>query len=74
MEKLVKVECILDSGYNDKELNEFIKKGRIYFIPKDRAEYLEEKNAIKIIEDSTEEIEEIEIEKPRKNKRTSKTN
>ena len=57
MEDLVKVQCILETGYNDKELKEFIEEGRIYYVNKDRAKYLENKKAVKIVKDKDEEIE-----------------
>ena len=31
MENLVKVQCILETGYNDADLGEFIDKNRIYY-------------------------------------------
>ena len=65
MENLVKVQCILATGYNDKELGEFIDKNRIYYVTKERAELLEEKKAIKILKeqiDTLDNIEEVKIE------------
>lgn len=64
MDDLVKVQCILDTGYNDKELNEFIVKDRIYYVSKERAEFLKDKKAIIILKDEVE-----EIEKPRRKSR-----
>lgn len=65
MEDLIKVQCILDTGYNDKELNEFIVKDRIYYVSKERAEFLKDKKAIIILKDEFE-----EIEKPKRRRRT----
>ena len=60
---MVKVECILESGYNDTELNEKIEKGRIYYVSDERAEFLKSKNAIKILK------EEEQEEKPKRKSR-----
>lgn len=57
MNNLIKVQCILETGYNDKELQEYIEEGRIYYVNRDRAKYLESKNAVKILKDENEEIE-----------------
>lgn len=65
MEDLVKVQCILDTGYNDKELGEYIEKDQIYFVSEERAEILKNKKAIRIIKDDIE-----EIEKPKRRRRT----
>jgi len=65
MENLVKVQCILDTGYNDKELGEYIEKDQIYFVSEERAEILKNKKAIRIIKDDIE-----EIEKPKRRRRT----
>lgn len=59
MDNLVKVQCILKTGYNDKELKEYIEEGRIYYVNRDRAKYLENKNAVKILKDENEEIEKL---------------
>ena len=64
MDNLVKVQCILDTGYNDKELGEYIEKDQIYFVSEERAEFLKDKKAIKILKDDIE-----EIEKPRRKSR-----
>lgn len=60
---MVKVECILENGYNDTELNEKIEKGRIYYVSEERAEFLKSKNAIKILK------EEAQEEKPKRKSR-----
>lgn len=66
MENLVKVQCILESGYNDTDLGEYIEYNQIYFVSEKRAEFLKDKKAIKILKDEVE-----EIEKPkRRNRRT----
>ena len=57
MEDLVKVQCILDTGYNDKELGEYIEKDQIYFVSEERAEFLKDKKAVRILKDDIEEIE-----------------
>ena len=57
MDNLVKVQCILESGYNDKELDEFIEKDQIYFVSEERANLLKDKKAVKILKDDIEEIE-----------------
>ena len=77
MENLVKVQCILETGYNDKDLGEFIDKNRIYYVTEERAQLLKEKNVIKILKDQVdtldniEEVEEKKIEKPRRKNRRS---
>lgn len=66
MEDLVKVQCILESGYNDKDLGEYIEYNQIYFVSEERAEFLKDKKAIKILKDDIE-----EMEKPkRRNRKT----
>ena len=78
MDNLVKVQCILETGYNDKDLGEFIDKNRIYFVTEERAKLLEEKKAVKILKDQidtldnieeTLEVEEKKIEKPKRRNR-----
>lgn len=64
MDNLVKVQCILESGYNDKDLGEYIEYNQIYFVSEERAEFLKDKKAIKILKDEVE-----EIEKPRRKSR-----
>lgn len=56
MEDLVKVQCILESGYNDKDLGEYIEYNQIYFVSEERAEILKDKKAVKIITEDHEEI------------------
>ena len=65
MEDLVKVQCILESGYNDKDLGEYIEYNQIYFVSEERAEFLKDKKAIRILKDEVE-----EIEKPKRRRRT----
>lgn len=65
MDNLVKVQCILESGYNDKDLGEYIEYNQIYFVSEERAEFLKDKKAIKILKDDIE-----EIEKPKRRRRT----
>ena len=65
MEDLVKVQCILESGYNDKNLGEYIEYNQIYFVSEERAEFLKDKKAIRILKDEFE-----EIEKPKRRRRT----
>lgn len=65
MENLVKVQCILESGYNDTDLGEYIEYNQIYFVSEERAEFLKGKKAIKILKDEVE-----EIEKPKRRRRT----
>ncbi len=77
MENLVKVQCILDTGYNDADLGEFIDKNRIYYVTEERAKLLEEKKAVKILKDQVdtldniEEVEEKKEEKPKRRNRRS---
>lgn len=77
MENLVKVQCILDTGYNDADLGEFIDKNRIYYVTEERAKLLEEKKAVKILKeqidtlDNIEEVEEKKEEKPKRRNRRS---
>ena len=49
MDNLVKVQCILESGYNDTD--------QIYFVSEERANLLKDKKAVRIIKDDIEEIE-----------------
>jgi len=76
MENLVKVQCILETGYNDAELGEFIDKNRIYYVTEERAKLLEEKNAAKRIHEKIDEIDNIEevkeVEEPKKPRRKRK--
>jgi hypothetical protein len=65
MEDLVKVQCILESGYNDKDLGEYIEYNQIYFVSEERAEFLKDKKAVRILKDEVE-----EIEKPKRRRRT----
>lgn len=62
MEDLVKVQCILESGYNDTDLKEYIEYNQIYFVSEERAEFLKNKRAVRIIKDDIE-------EKPKKRNR-----
>ena len=77
MENLEKVQCILDTGYNDADLGEFIDKNRIYYVTEERAKLLEEKKAVKILKDQVdtldniEEVEEKKEEKPKRRNRRS---
>lgn len=77
MENLVKVQCILETGYNDADLGEFIDKNRIYYVTEERAKLLEEKKAVKILKDQVdtldniEEPEEKKTEKPKRRNRRS---
>lgn len=64
MDNLVKVQCILESGYNDKDLGEYIEYNQIYFVSEERAEFLKDKKAIRILKDEVE-----ETEKPRRKSR-----
>ena len=64
MEDLIKVQCILDTGYNDTKLGEFINYNQIYYVSKERADFLKDKKAIKILKDEVE-----EKEKPRRKSR-----
>ena len=64
MEDLVKVQCILETGYNDTKLEEFISYNQIYYVDRERAEFLKDKKAIIILKDEVE-----EIEKPRRKSR-----
>ena len=57
MEDLVKVQCILETGYNDKDLGEFIDKNRIYYVTEERARLLEEKGAAKRIDEKMDDID-----------------
>ena len=77
MDNLVKVQCILETGYNDADLGEFIDKNRIYYVTEARAKLLEEKKAVKILKDQVdtldniEEVEEKKEEKPKRRNRRS---
>lgn len=66
MDNLVKVQCILESGYDDKDLGEYIEYNQIYFVSEERANLLKDKKAVIILKNDIE-----EIEKPkRRNRRT----
>ena len=66
MDNLVKVQCILASGYNDTDLGEYIEYNQIYFVSEERANLLKDKKAVRIIKDDIE-----EMEKPkRRNRKT----
>lgn len=65
MEDLIKVQCILESGYNDKDLGEYIEYNQIYFVSGERANLLKDKKAVRIIKDDIE-----EIEKPRRKRKS----
>lgn len=66
MDNLVKVQCILQSGYNDTDLKEYIEYNQIYFVSEERAKILKDKKAVIILKNDIE-----EIEKPRRrNRRT----
>ena len=45
-----KVECIKEAGYRDLQLKRFVNKGEQFVVDKERADYLEENNAVKILE------------------------
>ena len=64
MDNLVKVQCILETGYNDTKLGQFINYNQIYYVSKERADFLKGKKAIKILKDEVE-----ETEKPRRKSR-----
>ena len=68
MENLVKVQCILDTGYNDADLGEFIDKNRIYYVTEERAKLLEDQ--VDTL-DNIEEVEEKKEEKPKRRNRRS---
>ena len=57
MDNLVKVQCILESGYNDTDLKEYIEYNQIYFVSKERAKLLKDKKAIIILKNNNEEME-----------------
>ena len=65
MENLVKVQCILETGYNDADIGEYIEYNQIYFVSEERAEFLKDKKAVRILKDEVE-----EIEKPKRRRRT----
>ena len=65
MENLVKVQCILESGYNDKDLGEYIEYNQIYFVSEESANLFKDKKAVRILKDDIE-----EIEKPKRRRRT----
>ena len=66
MEDLVKVQCILESGYNDKDLGEYIEYNQIYFVSEERANLLKDKKAVIILKNDNEEMEKTK----RRNRRT----
>ena len=69
MNNLVKVQCILETGYNDKDLGEFIDKNRIYYVTEERAKLLEEKKAIKRLKDRVDTLDNIEEQEEEKKTR-----
>ena len=74
MDNLVKVQCILETGYNDKDLGEFIDKNRIYYVTEERAKLLKDKNVIKILKDQVDTLDNIEEEQERKIEKTKRKN
>ena len=66
MEEMVKVRCILESGFDDKETGEYVELGQELYVPYDRAMFLKGKKAVEIIKDEFEELEE-----PRRRRRRS---
>lgn len=64
MDNLVKVQCILESGYNDTDLGEYIEYNQIYFVNEERANLLKNKKAVIILKNDNE-----EMEKPKKRNR-----
>ena len=56
MDNLVKVQCILESGYNDTDLGEYIEYNQIYFVSEERANLLKDKKAAIILKDDIEEM------------------
>lgn len=66
MDNLVKVQCILESGYNDTDLGEYIEYNQIYFVSEERANLLKDKKAVIIFKNDNE-----KMEKPkRRNRKT----
>lgn len=49
-EKMIEVKCVYPGGYDDIELGRQIQEGEIFFVTKERAEYLVEHKAVVIIE------------------------
>lgn len=74
MENLVKVQCILDTGYNDADLGEFIDKNRIYYVTEERARLLEEKKAVKILKEQVDTLDNIEVVKEKKEEKPKRRN
>ena len=72
MKDLVKVQCILDTGYIDAETGKFIDKNKIYSVTEERAKVLESKKAVKRIEGKLEETKELEVENKEKTKRRNR--
>lgn len=66
MEEMVKVRCILESGFDDKVTGDYIELGQEFYVPYDRAMFLKGKKAVEIIKEDFEELEE-----PRKRRRKS---
>lgn len=66
MDNLVKVQCILESGYNDKDLGEYIEYNQIYFVSEERANLLKDKKAVIILKNDNKEMEKTK----RRNRRT----
>lgn len=74
MENLVKVQCILETGYNDADLGEFIDKNRIYYVTEERAKLLEEKKAVKILKEQVDTLDNIEDEEEKKEEKPKRRN
>lgn len=47
---MVKVKCILKTGFNDNESKTFRKLGEEFEVTEERAEYLEKAKAVEILE------------------------
>lgn len=66
---MVKVKCILQTGFNDNEAKTFRKLGDEFEVSKERAKFLEENKAVEIIEVKPEEKKQIEAKPIKKKKK-----
>ena len=67
-----KVKCIMENGYFDVDLNRKIMNGEEYEIGEERAIYLQEHNAIEILEEVKKEEPKEEIKEEKKEVKSKK--
>lgn len=63
---MVKVKCILQTGFNDNQSGTFRKLGDEFEVTEDRAKYLEKAKAVEILEVIKEPVEKKSTKKKKK--------